>query len=114
MNNKQFLGEDDLIYNTANRLAVCLCLDISGSMSKNNAIGQLNKGVASFYEAVKSDQQSRLTCEIAIVTFNGEVKVEEEFSSVDQKIAPTYVAEGGTTLAHAVQKSLDLLQDRKK
>ena len=74
-------------------------------------IAYLNKCVASFYEAVKSNDQARLFCEIAIVTFNGEVKVEEEFSSVDQKIAPTYVAEGGTALAHAVQKSLAVGND---
>lgn len=114
MGNSSFAGDDDLIFNTSSRLPVCLCLDISGSMVKNDAIDQLNRGVASFYEAIGNDPQAKQSCEIAVVTFNGEVKVDEDFSLVDTKSAPHYTAEGGTALAHAVMTALDLLEKRKE
>ncbi len=110
---KDFFGEDDLITNTSSRLPVCLCLDISGSMQKDDAISALNEGVSAFYDAIRADEQARNSCEIAIVTFNSEVTVAEEFSTVDKKEKVCFKAEGGTALAHAVNKALDLLEERK-
>ena len=49
----QFLGEDDLVLNTASRIPVCLCLDVSSSMM--GCIGELNSGVNEFYRAVRSN-----------------------------------------------------------
>ncbi len=109
-----YIGDDDLIVNTASRLPVCLCLDISGSMNRDNAIAQLNEGVKAFYEAIKADEQARMSCEIAVVAFNSEVHIEERFSLVDQKHDIELKADGGTALAHAVEAALDLLQDRKQ
>ncbi len=109
-----FLGEDDLITNTSSRLPVCLCLDVSGSMAKDDAIGMLSDGVAAFYESIKNDDQARNSCEIAIVTFSSEVNVVEDFSCVDAKSPVNFKAEGGTALAHGVEKCLDLLEARKE
>ncbi len=108
-----YIGDDDLITNTASRLPVCLCLDISGSMQRDDAISALNEGVTAFYDAIKADEQARISCEIAVVTFNSEVTVAEDFSSVDSKSKVNFRAEGGTALAHAVERSLDLLEERK-
>ena len=90
MENKNYMGDDDLIYNPTSRLPVCLCLDVSGSMAKDNAIVQLNEGVAAFYEAIKSDEQASISCEIAVVTFGAEIKVVEEFSLVENKSKPNF------------------------
>ena len=95
-------------------ITVCLCLDTSGSMQKNNAIGQLIEGASMFYKSIKEDEQARNSCEIAIVTFDSEVKVIEEFSSVETKQIPHLEANGGTAMAHGVDKALDLLNERKE
>lgn len=111
--NNSYIGDDDLITNTSSRLPVCLCLDISGSMKKNDAISALNEGVEAFYQAIREDEQARNSCEIAVITFNSEVKIAEEFSTVDKKGKVHFTAEGGTALAHAVNRALDLLEERK-
>ncbi len=108
-----YIGQDDLITNTASRLAVCLCLDTSGSMVKDGAIDALNDGVKVFYQAIRDDEQASASCEIAVVTFDSEVKVVEEFSTIDKKEDVKLTAQGGTALAHAVEKALDLLEARK-
>ncbi len=113
-----YMGEDDdLVLNTAARIAVCLCLDTSGSMNKNNgeAIRNLNRGVEKFYEYVRADRRAHDACDIAVVLFNSKVTVAEKFTSVDRIKKPNYIApEGsGTALAHAVDKCLDMLEERK-
>ena len=60
--NNSYIGDDDLITNTSSRLPVCLCLDISGSMKKNDAISALNEGVEAFYQAIREDEQARNFC----------------------------------------------------
>lgn len=109
-----YIGDDDFVTNPSARLPVCLCLDISGSMNRDNAIARLNDGVESFYDFIKDDEQRRLACEIAIVTFNSEVNVADGFSCVDDKQPITFIAEGGTALAHGVERALDLLEERKR
>ena len=46
--------QEDLVQNPTARVPVCLCLDVSGSMS-GAPINELNKGVAQFYEAIQND-----------------------------------------------------------
>lgn len=105
----------DLVTNTSTRLPVCLLLDISGSMRKNDAIVSLNKGIELFYEAIKNDDQAASSCEIAIVTFADEAELREDYSTVENKKPEyiDYVPNGGTALAHGVMKALEVLDDRK-
>ncbi|MCR4911058.1 MAG: VWA domain-containing protein [Bacilli bacterium] len=112
----KYAGDDDLVVNTSVRVPVCLCLDISGSMRKNDAIDELNKGIEAFYNSVRNDEQSASSCEIAIVTFADEVEVREDFSLIERKepIHIDYVPNGGTALAHGVMKCLELLDARKQ
>jgi uncharacterized protein YegL len=113
--NEQYAGEDDeLVSNSSARIPVCLCLDISGSMAKNGAIESLTGGVNKFYEAIRANERTKESCEIAIVTFNSQVVVLEDFSSIAEKKSPVFKAEGGTALAHGVNKALDLLEARKQ
>ena len=44
MNNNMLLRMEDLVNNPTPRVPVCLCLDVSGSMS-GSAIDELNQGV---------------------------------------------------------------------
>ena len=110
----KFFGDDDLVMNTASRLPVCLCLDVSGSMAKNDAIQMLNKGVAHFYDAIKKNEQATLSCEIAVVTFSTGAKCLEDFSTVDRKEPLRLSASGGTDMTEGVELALKLLEDRKQ
>lgn len=76
--------------NPSERVAVCLCLDVSGSMSDYNAIDELNYGIALFYEAVKNDEEALYAAEVCIVTFGGndEAKCEVNFSTLSIQGTP--------------------------
>ncbi len=105
--------DDDLVLNTAARIPVCLCLDTSGSMKNNKAIDALIAGVESLYESIKADSKAANACEISVVTFDSEVKVIENFSTISKKGKLQLNAEGGSALAQGVIRSLDLLEKRK-
>ncbi len=108
----EYFGDDDLIINTASRIPVCLCLDVSTSM--NSCIEELNEGVNEFYKAVKASETARPACEIAIVTFGSTVEVYEEYSTVDEKNPVAFRAYGGTDMTGGVEKALEILEARKQ
>lgn len=98
--------------NPTPRLAVCLCLDTSGSMAP--CMDELNAGVRSFYEEAQKNPNSKYSLEIAIVTFGPEAKPVRDFQSIDQQTQPpVLVANGGTPMGEAVNLALDLLERRK-
>ena len=51
--------------------------------------------------------------EIAIIGFDNEIKVVQDFVTVDHFEPPTLTAQGQTFMGGAVQKALDLIQARK-
>lgn len=104
---------DDLFDNPTARVPVSLCLDCSSSMS-GAPINELNAGVASFYEAIQSDEIARYSAEIGIVTF-GPAQKEADFQTVAvQPSPPVLNAHGMTPMGEAVKLSLDMLEERKE
>lgn len=102
--------------NTSARVAVCLCLDASGSMT-GHPINELNAGVRMFYDAVRKDDTACSAVDISIVTFSGnrEVKCIQGFSQVFEiSTPPSLTASGMTPMGEAVNFALDLLEARKK
>jgi len=109
------LRDEDLVENPTPRVAVCLCLDTSGSMDCDGKIQELNAGIKEFFESIRSDETAMYAAEIAIVTFgDGGVKCIRDFSSltVDPN-APVLGASGGTPMGEAVNLALDRLEERK-
>ena len=83
----------------------CLCvlvLDTSGSMNADNAIGQLNQGLQTFKSQIMNDETARDRLEIAIVSFNSEIKVELQPSLISEIEMPTLKASGQTQLVRAI------------
>lgn len=114
MNNDSLLRIEDLENNPTARVPVCLCLDISGSM-EGDAIRELNEGVMMFYEAVRNDETALYSAEISIVTFGGDVQCHSDFSTLEhQPEVPYFRANGGTPMGEAVNKALDMLEQRKE
>lgn len=112
--NQELMSLMDLAQNPTPRVPVCLCLDTSGSML-GDPIDELNNGIKLFFEAIKDDEVAMYSADIAIVTFgdNG-VRLIRNFAGlgVDDEV-PILTASGGTPMAEALAKSLDILEQRK-
>ena len=137
----KYLGEDDLILNTSSRIPVCLCIDTSASMRRvidgtgrdtgetefvdgkhwriveggKNLLDNMNEGLEAFYKAINSNEQAKLSCELAVVTFDDEARVLEDFGTLDKK-RPVRISETGdnTALGEGISLALKLLETRKR
>ena len=94
------------------RCPCVLLLDTSGSM-QGEAIEALNKGLSAFKSDLAKDPLAARRVEIAVVTFDNEIKVVQDFVTVDNFNAPTLTAQGQTFMGGGIQKALDLIQERK-
>ena len=112
--NEKWLQTDDLIENPSPRVPICLCIDVSRSMSYHNGINYLKDGIKRFYQELKNDSAMAYSAEIAIVTFSSEVKVEENFEIVSDKSVPEFQTGGNTILGTGVLRALSLLDQRKE
>lgn len=108
------LRNEDLVNNPTPRVAVCLCLDTSGSM-EGEPIDELNKGVELFFESIKEDETALYAAEIAIITFGDRgVNCIRDFASLTvEPDVPRLQASGSTPMGEAVNLALDKLQVRK-
>ena len=104
---------DELVDNPTTRVPICLCLDTSGSMF-GDPITELNEGVSMFYSAIKNDDTAKYAADICIATFgNGGYKLDQDFASVENTVAPYFSADGNTPMGEAVNIALDSLEKRK-
>ena len=93
------------------RCPCVLLLDTSGSM-RGRKIAELNSGLQTFAEQVRSDAMAAKRVEVAIVTF-GPVQTAQHFITVDAFQAPTLVASGDTPMGAAIQNAIELVAERK-
>jgi uncharacterized protein YegL len=105
---------DDLIMNPSPRIPICLCIDLSRSMLHFNRIGLIKDGIISLYEELKKDFQISNSAEVAIVTFNNEAELLENFETVSEKKIPNFTVSGNTALGKGVNLSINVLEERKK
>jgi uncharacterized protein YegL len=118
--------ECDLIDNPSTRIPICLCLDVSPSMSGNPIFGaapgtvgvpidELNRGVAAFFEALREDPSAHRAAEVAIVAYADGQQLVRPFGTIDEDRAPVLQLNGnGTHIGSAVEHCLDLLEERKR
>jgi uncharacterized protein YegL len=104
--------EQDLATNKEQRTPCLLALDVSNSMS-GAPIDELNKGLRLFEQEIKKDDVTALRCEVAIVSFGGQVTLVRDFVSASQFSAPHLEADGNTPLGGAIDLALDTLRARK-
>jgi uncharacterized protein YegL len=101
----------EFVENPENRCAVVLILDTSGSMN-GAPIQQLNEGLHAFRDELSADSLAAKRVEVAIVSF-GPVKVECDFTTVQNFYAPTLSASGDTPMGAAIESALNMLKERK-
>ena len=106
---------NDLANNPNPRIAICLCLDTSGSMY-GEPISSLNAGVKLFYESIKQDLVASGVAEISVVTFGaGGVQTHAEFGSVNRVTnVPQFTADGLTPMGEALNLAMDKLAKRRQ
>ena len=94
------------------RLPLVLLVDISGSMS-GEPINQLNSGLVTFKREVATDEVAADRVEIAIVTFGGNVRLIQDFVTVDNFTPPNLSTTGDTPMGQAIEQGISLLESRK-
>lgn len=94
------------------RIAVCLCLDTSGSMS-GERLRKLQEGLEHFKEDLRSDIHAFNATDLAIVTFDDNARVILPFTPMINVIMPKLSTGGMTRLGEGVLLALDQLEERK-
>jgi len=75
-------------------------------------IAELNSGLQTFAEELRSDAMAAKRVEVAIVTF-GPVQTVQHFVTADAFHAPTLAATGDTPMGAALRSAIDLVAERK-
>ena len=94
------------------RCPCVLLLDTSGSM-KGAPLDALNAGLKTYKQDLGKDALASKRVEVAVVTFNSEVTVVQDFVTADQFNPPTLTAQGLTHMGSGINMALDLVQARK-
>jgi uncharacterized protein YegL len=95
------------------RCPCVLLLDTSGSM-QGEKIEALNQGLRTFKDDLRRDALAVKRVEVAVVTFDSEVRAVQDFVTVDQFEPPTLAAQGQTFMGSAIHQALDLIETRKE
>lgn len=106
------VGLPEFIENPENRCPVILLLDTSRSMT-GKPIQELNEGLKTFKDDLLRDTQASLSVEVAIIEFGKNVKLVQDFVTVDDFIPPVLQADGMTPMGQAIEYALDILEQRK-
>lgn len=102
---------DDFIDNPEPRCPCLLLLDVSGSM-RGNPIRELNEGLAQFRDELFADSLAAKRVEVGLVTF-GPVSVVNDFTGVQNWVAPELQSQGDTPMGRAIEEGLNMLRERK-
>jgi uncharacterized protein YegL len=94
------------------RVPCVLILDTSQSM-QGSRINELNSGLQFYKEELLADPLASKRVEVAIVSFGGDVKQEIDFITAHRFQPPTLAATGNTPMGQAINKALDMIEDRK-
>ncbi len=95
------------------RCPCVLLLDTSSSM-RGAPIDALNEGLRAFRDDLMGDSLALRRVELAIVTFDSDVQMVQDFVTVDQFDPPTLTAQGYTHMGAAIHQALDMVQARKE
>lgn len=112
MSNHSLEAAVEFAENPESRCPCVLLLDVSGSM-KGAPIDALNLGIKAFKEDLSQDTVASNRVEVALVAFDNEVVVHNDFCTIDNFYPPKLVDGGATHMGSAVIKALDMIEARK-
>ena len=99
--------------NYEKKLPVVFVLDTSGSMH-GNPIKELNRGIKYFLDESLKDEKLSISLDIAIVTFDSNVKLVRDFNLLTEGNFPTLASEGSTKLCDGVCSGINSLETHVK
>jgi len=96
------------------RLAILLILDKSGSMADNGGIPMQNllKSVNRFKQDVCMDPKAAECIDVAIIAFDDEVYVVQDWCCIEDMAFINLAAEGGTDIAKAMNVGINMLRHK--
>lgn len=98
--------------NYEQKILCVLVLDTSYSM-EGNAIKELNAGLQRFQNELLKDVRMRDCLEVCIVRFDSDVEVIQDADLLTEFTMPTLVCGGSTCMIDALQKAIDVVENRK-
>ncbi len=115
------LNEGSFKRSAVRRLPICFCLDVSGSMIRSTAndtprIQELNESFRRFLETMRSNEAVAEAADIAVLTFGGTVRIEQNMTPIDQMPEQRYLVRKHTMtpLGEAILGGIQLLELRKE
>ena len=99
--------------NPESRCSIVLVLDVSGSM-RGLKIQTVNQALVKFGEIIKEDSVTALRADVAIIEFDHEARVVQDFTNGTDFHPPALVVKGGTNYSKAVNLALDITEARKQ
>ena len=118
MQQRSFNGDTPRIINVNKHHMACLfLLDTSGSMAVTNESGtrpidELVKALNRFKTEVCKDPTTQAILDVAIVEFNTNVRVVQEFVPVTEMETVSLEAQGGTSMSEGLRTALDMVMER--
>lgn len=92
-------------------IACVLLLDTSSSMEDAKSL--LEKAVMQFKEEVSQDELSKKRVDVAIVSFDSDVKVIQDFVPIQELQSVHLKCSGITQMADGINKAIDLVRQRR-
>lgn len=89
-------------------MACLMLLDTSGSMA-GTPIDELNKGLNKFCEDVCKDDTTKEVLDVAVVEFNSDKRVVQNFVPVPYMEPVNLGAGGGTNMSPAIRTAIDMV-----
>lgn len=96
------------------RCACVLLLDRSASMSRENRIDDLNRGLTSLRDLMAQDAVTASRAEIAVIAYNQRSELVQDFTPAHRFAPPAIEAEGDTNALAAIRMGIDALEQRKE
>lgn len=104
------VGDDDYVLN-GKKFAVCMVIDVSGSMSPY--VGDLSNKFNEFIDHAKEDNDVRNTMDLALLTFSNDVTDKlNGFSDIKGVEHQSFVASGSTNMTDALEKANEMVRER--
>ncbi|MGD0488791.1 MAG: hypothetical protein ABSB94_16560 [Syntrophorhabdales bacterium] len=94
-------------------IALVLLLDTSGAMA-GTKIRALEEGLRVFKEALTRHDRAAKRVDLAVVTFDDDVRVIHDFASVERFDPPTLVGSGQACMGDAILKAVEMVETRKR
>ena len=109
MDNHEF---DGFVMPKAKMLPVILLLDVSGSMSYDGKIDELNSSVREMLQSFTEEQVIQSEINVSIITFGSEVKLHTDLTPAKDVNFIDLTADGCTCMGKAFDMAFDMIEDK--